>query len=120
MMASTRLFKVPYELGESTGHAFERTPDGILVSYSNRYGVHRQRALVCAPTVVFVRSGIKRLESRGHSREVHPGELVLLPRGRYMMTELLGGEDPYTSTVLSVEDAFLRAFHRRYPEAYEK
>ncbi len=118
MERQTRTFRVPDDLGEETGHDVQSTSDGALVLYKNREGMQRQWVFVCAPTVVHVRCGEKYLEVEGRRCVVRAGEVALMRRGLYVMSEVVDGEAPYTSTLLSVRDDFLAEFHKRHPHAH--
>ncbi len=114
MSSAVRAFEVPWDLGEDTGHALHQTTAGTVVSHLNQHGSSRQRVLVCLPTLVFVRSGTKRLELGPQHQIITAGHLILLSRGLHIMTEILDTEAPYQSTLLSLDESFLRTFASRY------
>ncbi len=118
MESTTRTLRIPDGLGDDSGHEAKSTSEGAIVSYTNEEGIRRQWVLVCAPTAVYVRHGQKLLEVEGRREEVHAGRVLLMRRGLYMMSEMVDGARPYASTLLSVQDGFLNAFHERFGDAH--
>lgn len=112
-----RTFCVPQDLGQASDHKVYGHEEGTVVSYLNQRGASRQRVLMCAPTLVYVRRGTKRLELEGKPRDVTSGNLVLIDRGLHLMTEILDASTPYASTLICLKDKFLRELAARYPEA---
>ncbi|MFN3198504.1 MAG: helix-turn-helix domain-containing protein [Bradymonadia bacterium] len=115
MTSEQRVIRMPDDLGEDTPHAWRASDEGVVVSYLNTAGLSRQRVLVCAPMLVYVRSGRKQLERGGQVCVVEAGQVVLLRRGVHMMTEILDEYGPYASTIMCVHMGFLQAFDARNP-----
>ncbi|MEM9488476.1 MAG: AraC family transcriptional regulator [Myxococcota bacterium] len=115
-----QVLRIPQDLGEASEHQVYRCDDGTVVSYLNQQGLSRQRVLMCAPTLVYVRSGIKRLDRQGKAQEVMPGQLVLLGQGVHLMTETVESSAPYASTLLCLEEGLLRDLAVRYPDTWKE
>lgn len=117
--ADIPVVRIPDDLGEHSEHEVYRAGGGTLVSYLNRDVGTQQRVLMCAPTLVYVRRGTKRLERAGCTSEVRAGSLVLVHRGLHLMTETLDGTAPYASTLLCLEGGVLRELASRHPNVWE-
>ncbi len=113
-----RAIRIPQDLGEVSEHEIYRCDDGTVVSYLNQTGMSRQRVLMCAPTLVYVRHGVKRLDRQDAFHEVTSGQLVLLSQGVHLMTETIESSAPYASTLLCLQEGLLRDLAVRYPEAW--
>jgi AraC-like DNA-binding protein len=114
MDAHPRMFRVPDDLQAMPAQQVHHTATGTVVSYVNPRGMQGQRVLICAPTLVHVRRGTKRLTFGTQTQAVEAGEVVLLRRGLHVMSEFVDGAEPYRSTLISLDDAALRAFADRY------
>lgn len=50
--------------------------------------------------LVYILSGVKQIKVASNQYDIHPGELFLIPRGEYVMSEYIAGESGFRSFML--------------------
>ncbi len=71
--------------------------DVTLVQWATNTGRDSFCAYGVCPVIVYVYSGVKRITVGGECHTINKGELFLLPRGQYYMSELIADDGVYHS-----------------------
>ncbi|RAJ87886.1 AraC-like DNA-binding protein [Chitinophaga dinghuensis] len=83
----------------------------VIASYKQVEQSNRSEGFLTAHTLVFQISGCKEIHLPDENIMAHPGDIILLKRGAYYMSNLMpDGKDPYQSLVLHMDDNLLRSF----------
>lgn len=98
--------------------AFEATPTVKLhhagksvVAWFRLLDKHeREEGFLTENTLVFLLKGVKHIHLQEEDIEAHAGDLVLLKRGAYFMTDFNTDGTDYQSLMLCVDDGLLRSF----------
>jgi hypothetical protein len=70
----------------------------------------KEEGFLTANTLVFLLKGVKHIHLGEESMEAHAGDLILLKRGAYFMTDFITDGTDYQSLMLCIDDALLRSF----------
>ncbi len=85
-------------------------PQGTIIDYQSRVDLVAQPVLMTRPTLVLVRSGIKKFTSApsAETRLAPAGSLIAFRSGSHLMSEFRAEDDSYQSFVISFERSFLK------------
>lgn len=87
--------------------------DVVFARYKHETSPHTKTVLLQDNTLIFVLDGRKKLFLNDFSTLVEPGQLMLLKRGLYVMSEFL--EDiSYEALIISIPDAILKEFSLKH------
>lgn len=102
------MVSVPDQLAEDHPHVI--TPDATVIRYRARGPLLSAHVLVQRTTFVHVRSGTKHLMPHDAVDPVlaEQGAVLAMRTGSHVMSEFHGGDEPYQSTVFSLDRGFLR------------
>lgn len=70
----------------------------------------REEGFLTENTLVFLLKGVKHIHLGEENIVAHAGDLILLKRGAYFMTDFTTDDGEYQSLMLCTDDALLRAF----------
>lgn len=84
-------------------------PQGVVIDYEATEDLPSQRVLISRPTLVLVRSGMKKFSSVNSSQYqlAKEGCLIAFRSGSHLMSEFRTEESSYRSYVISLERSFL-------------
>ena len=71
-----------------------------LLQYTNATTQENYDAFLTHHALVYIFSGIKQIRVADNKFDIHPGELFLIPRGEYVMSEYIAGESGFRSMML--------------------
>lgn len=71
-----------------------------LLEYVNATGQENFDAFLTHHALVYILSGVKQIKVAQRQFDIHPGELFLIPRGEYVMSEYIAGENGFQSIML--------------------
>lgn len=103
------LLRIPDGLRGSPPHVHRELPGAQQVHYLNPVDLPATQVLLTHPTWVLVRSGAKRLNTRGSPQVHHAtrGTVLVVRSGTHIMAEHARPTQPYTSTILGLERSVL-------------
>ncbi|WP_455592802.1 helix-turn-helix domain-containing protein [Bacteroides sp.] len=71
-----------------------------LLQYVNTTTQENFDAFLTHHALVYILSGVKQIKVAQNKFDIHPGELFLIPRGEYVMSEYIAGENGFRSLML--------------------
>ena len=71
-----------------------------LLQYTNATTQENYDAFLTHHALVYILSGVKQIRVADNKFDIHPGELFLIPRGEYVMSEYIAGESGFRSMML--------------------
>ncbi len=71
-----------------------------LLQYVNATGQENFDAFLTHHALVYILTGMKQIKTAQSQFNIHPGELLLIPRGEYVMSEYIAGESGFQSIML--------------------
>ena len=71
-----------------------------LLQYVNATGQENFDAFLTHHALVYILTGMKQITTAQSQFNIHPGELLLIPRGEYVMSEYIAGESGFQSIML--------------------
>lgn len=71
-----------------------------LLQYANATTQENYDAFLTHHALVYIFSGVKQIRIAENRFDIHPGELFLIPRGEYVMSEYMTGENGFRSMML--------------------
>lgn len=96
-MSAKRLF-IPDDVMSATKSGTDKNVR--LLQYTNVTTQENFDVFLTHNALVYILSGIKQIKVAHAGYEIHPGELFLIPRGEYVMSEYLAGENGFRSVML--------------------
>ncbi|MBV8252755.1 MAG: AraC family transcriptional regulator [Chitinophaga sp.] len=83
----------------------------VIASYKQVEQSRRSEGFLTAHTLVFQIKGSKEIHLPTEDISAHPGDIILLKRGTYYLSNLTPDEqEPYQSLVMHIDDNLLRSF----------
>lgn len=71
-----------------------------LLQYTNATTQENFDAFLTHHALVYILSGVKQIKVTENKFDIHPGKLFLIPRGEYVMSEYITGENGFRSCML--------------------
>ncbi|WP_300700751.1 AraC family transcriptional regulator [Bacteroides sp.] len=96
-MAAKRLF-IPDNVMSATKAGTDKTVR--LLQYTSLTTTENFDVFLTHNALVYILSGIKQIKIAQSGFQINPGELFLIPRGEYVMSEYLTGENGFRSVML--------------------
>jgi len=66
-----------------------------LLQYTNATTQENYDAFLTHHALVYILSGVKQIRVADNKFDIHPGELFLIPRGEYVMSEYIAGKSGF-------------------------
>lgn len=90
-----------------------------LLQYVNATGQENFDAFLTHHALVYILTGVKQIKIAQSQFNIHPGELLLIPRGEYVMSEYIAGESGFQSIMLffskKVAQDLVEQLNTRFP-----
>lgn len=96
-MAVKRLF-IPDNVMSATKAGIDKSVR--LLQYTSLTTTENFDVFLTHNALVYILSGIKQIRVAQAGFQINPGELFLIPRGEYVMSEYLTGENGFRSVML--------------------
>lgn len=95
-MATNKLF-VP----DDVSTPYSRQDNNVrLLQYTNSSTTENFDAFLTHHALIYILSGTKQIKVSQRAFNINPGELILIPRGEYVMSEYITGEQNFQSIML--------------------
>lgn len=113
---SLTIQRLPEDLDYSNGSRFLKTGSIFFAEYQQREPGVPRFMYITQHAIIFVTEGKKVFYLTEGPMEVVAGNMIILPKGCYMMCEGLSLEEKYSSISLFLDDSLLKDFWMRYKE----
>lgn len=96
---STKRLILPHDLTSASHHSGKKGTFHLL-QYVQATTQENFDSFLTNSAIVFILSGIKNIRTSHSEYEIHPGELFMIPRGEYVMSEYISGIKDFQSIML--------------------
>lgn len=106
-MATQRLI-LPRDLSAATHYTGKKGTFHLLQYVQTTTQEHFDTFLTTS-AIVFILSGMKNIRTNNSEYQIQPGELFMIPRGQYVMSEYVSGAEGFQSLMLFFDDEVTRS-----------